>query len=129
MQAEKLNWADDTAQPLLQHMCFVDPSANAVVVGTGHFSAGQMMPTDGFSKYGMREISIILEGAIETESGGQTRVLKRGDIVTIPPDQQQRSRFLEDTKLVYVFFGAMDGSVNSKADLSSKIDVAQSSAL
>ena len=31
--------------------------------------------------------------------------LRAGDIVTIPPHQIQNSRFVADTKLVYIFFG------------------------
>lgn len=67
------------------------------------------MPASGFSQYPMREISVILEGAISTESGGKSVILRAGDIVTIPPNQTQVSRFLEDTKLVYVFFGHRGG--------------------
>lgn len=67
------------------------------------------MPSAGFSQYPMREISVILEGSILTESGGKKVTLKAGDIVTIPPNQMQVSRFLEDTKLIYVFFGHRGG--------------------
>lgn len=105
MHAKPLVWAEDASDPLVQHFCFVDPAADTIVVGTGRFKAGQIMPTSGFSQYPMREISIILEGSIRTESGGKTIVLKAGDMVSIPPDQQQVSHFLEDTKLVYLFFG------------------------
>jgi quercetin dioxygenase-like cupin family protein len=105
MHAEPLVWAEDVTEPLVEHFCFSDPAANAVIVGTGHFKAGQLMPASGFSQHSMREISVILEGAISTESGGKAVILKAGDIVTIPPNQKQVSRFLEDTRLVYVFFG------------------------
>lgn len=110
MHAEPLVWAEDTSDPLVQHFCFVDPAADTVVGGTGHFKAGQIMPSSGFSQYPMREISIILEGSIRTESGGKTVVLKAGDIVSIPPNQAQVSHFLEDTKLVYLFFGNRSAS-------------------
>lgn len=105
MHAETLAWAEDASSPLVEHACFVDPAANMVVLGTGCFKAGQIMPPEGFSQYPMREISIILEGSIRTESGGKTIVLKAGDMVTIPPNQKQVSHFLEDTRLVYLFFG------------------------
>lgn len=105
MHTETLVWAEDASSPLVEHACFVDPGANTVVLGTGYFKAGQIMPPVGFSQYPMREISIILEGSIRTESGGKTIVLKAGDMVTIPPNQMQMSHFLEDTKLVYLFFG------------------------
>lgn len=105
MRAEPLLWSHDDADPLLQHFCFVDSAADTLVGGTGHFKAGQVMPSAGFSQYPMREISFILEGSIRTESGGKTVVLHAGDMVSIPPNQKQISHFLEDTKLVYFFFG------------------------
>lgn len=105
MHSKRLAWAGASSNPLVEHLCFADSTANTVVVGTGQFRAGQDMPEKGFSQYPMREISIVLEGAIETESEGKTLQLRAGDIVTIPPNQMQRSRFLENTKLIYVFFG------------------------
>lgn len=110
MHAESLVWTDDESDPLVQHFCFSDPAANTVILGTGRFKAGQTMPAQGFSQYPMREISFILEGSIQTESGGKTVILKSGDVVTIPPNQKQVSHFIEDTKLVYVFFGHRGGS-------------------
>lgn len=109
MHSETLSWAEDTSNPLVQHFCFSDQAANAIIVGTGRFSAGQVMPASGFSQYPMREISIVLEGAIQTESAGKVVTLRAGDVVTIPPHQTQVSRFLEDTKLIYVFFGFRGG--------------------
>lgn len=105
MHIEPLAWAQDCSHPLLQHLCFVDGAANTVILGTGTFRSGQDMPAAGFSQYPMREISIVLEGAIETESAGKKVRLSAGDLVTIPPNQKQRSRFVEDTKLIYIFFG------------------------
>lgn len=108
MQAKALTWSDDANSPLLQQLSFEDPTANTIMVGTGHFRAGQRMPAEGFSTYGMREISIILDGSIETSVGNETVTLKAGDIVTIPANSLQVSRFLEDTKLIYLFFGRKD---------------------
>jgi D-lyxose ketol-isomerase len=105
MHAETLTWAADGASPLVQHLCFVDPSATTVMVGTGTYRAGQDMPDEGFSQRPLREISIILEGAIETETSGKSVRLGAGDLVTIPPNEKHRSRFLEDTKLIYIYFG------------------------
>ena len=106
--AMPLSWSDDPAMPLAEQMRFVDRAASTIVLGTGRFQAGQVMPTEGRSQYPMREISIILEGEIETECEGETFLLKAGDVVTIAPNQQQRSRFTKDTKLVYVFFGGAE---------------------
>lgn len=105
MHAEALIWADEGAEALVQHLCFVDPAATTVMVGTGNFRAGQDLPDEGFSQRPMREISIILEGAIETEAAGKSVRLGAGDLVTIPPYEKHRSRFLEDTKLIYIYFG------------------------
>lgn len=105
MHVEALNWAVAGCEPLIQHLCFVDPSATTVMIGTGFFRAGQDIPDRGFSQNPMREISVILEGAIETEALGKTIRLEAGDLVSIPPNEKFRSRFLEDTKLIYVYFG------------------------
>jgi quercetin dioxygenase-like cupin family protein len=103
VEAKALTWSVDASSPLLQQLAFEDSTANAIIVGTGHFRSGQRMPAEGFSTYGMREISIILEGAIETTVGEQTVTLRAGDVVTIPANSLQISRFLEDTKLIYLF--------------------------
>ena len=103
--AMPLSWSDNPASPLAEQMCFVEEGPTTVVLGTGKFSAGQVMPTEGRSQYPMREISIILEGEIETECEGETFLLKAGDVVTIAPDQRQRSTFTKDTRLVYIFYG------------------------
>jgi len=108
VEAKALRWSENASSPLLEQLAFEDPSANALVLGTGHFRSGQRMPTEGFSTYGMREISIILEGAIETTVGEQTVTLRAGDVVTIPANSLQVSRFLEDTKLIYFFFGTKE---------------------
>lgn len=105
MHVEPLVWTEDTQSPLNELMCFSDPAANTIVVGTGHFSAGQVMPSEGYSRYSMREISFILEGELETESGGKKVRLGAGELITIPADMRQRTTFLKDTKLVYLFFG------------------------
>lgn len=105
MHTESLQWTEDTNSPLIEHLRFNDPAANTIVLGTGHFKAGQIMPLEGFSQYPLREISFVLEGELETESCGKTARIKAGDFITIPPDKRQRTTFLKDTKLVYIFFG------------------------
>lgn len=105
MITERLAWATNTRSPLAELLRFVDPLADTVVVGTGSFTAGQVMPPVGHSQYQMREISIILEGELETQSCGKTVRLGAGELITIPPDERQRSTFIKDTKLIYIFFG------------------------
>lgn len=105
MHVEPIIWNQDTNNPLNEMLRFCDPAANTIVVGTGSFTAGQVMPASGFSRYPMREISFIIEGELETECGGKTMRLGAGELITIPPDRQQRTTFLKDTKLIYLFFG------------------------
>lgn len=105
MEKIELAWTADLSDPLFGIWRFVDPAANSIEIGTGRFAAGQEMPAVGNSQHPMREISIILEGEIETSSGGKTARLRAGDLVTIPPHQIQHSRFVADTKLIYIFFG------------------------
>ncbi|WP_240653228.1 cupin domain-containing protein [Sphingomonas crocodyli] len=105
MEAKTLLWSQSSSAPLLEQFMFKDDAADTLIVGTGHFKTGQRMPAEGCSTYGMREISVILEGAIETTVGDHKVVLRAGDIVTIPANSLQFSHFLEDTKLVYIFFG------------------------
>ena len=105
MFTQRMVWTDDTRSPLHELMRFCDPAANTIVIGTGHFLAGQVMPSEGYSRYPMREISFILEGELETESCGKTVRLRAGELITIPADMRQRTTFIKETKLVYLFFG------------------------
>jgi quercetin dioxygenase-like cupin family protein len=105
IHTEPLVWNDNTDSPLNELLRFCDPNADTIVVGTGHFRAGQVMPASGFSQYPMREISFILEGELETECDGRRVRLGAGELITIPPDSCQRTTFIKDTKLVYLFFG------------------------
>jgi quercetin dioxygenase-like cupin family protein len=73
-------------------------------VGTAYLPKGSSMPNSGTSTHPKHEVSIILEGKLETTSGGQTVILNAGDIVSIPDGESQSSKVLEDTKLIYVFF-------------------------
>ena len=74
-------------------------------VGTGFLKAGVRMPDEGESAHLRHEVSIILEGELETTSGGKTTILKAGDIVSIPALQKQSSIVTKDVRLVYIFFG------------------------
>lgn len=73
-------------------------------VGTAFLPKGSSMPSSGTSTHTKHEVSIILEGRLETTSGGETVTLQTGDIVSIPDGESQSSKVLEDTKLIYVFF-------------------------
>lgn len=73
-------------------------------IGTAFLPKGSTMPSSGTSTHSKHEVSIILEGKLETTSGGETVILQSGDIVSIPDGESQSSKILEDTKLIYVFF-------------------------
>lgn len=73
-------------------------------VGTAFLPKGSSMPSSGISTHRKHEVSIVLEGKLETTSGGQTFILQAGDIVSIPEGESQNSKVLEDTKLIYIFF-------------------------
>jgi len=78
--------------------------ARAHELGTAFLPAGSRMPEQGESTHPRHEVSVILEGKLETTSGGETVILGAGDIVSIPGGDSQSSRVLEDTRLIYVFF-------------------------
>jgi len=73
-------------------------------VGTGFLVAGTRMPDKGRSAHPRHEVSIILDGKIETKSGGKTVILQAGDVVSIPEEQEQCTEVIEDTRLIYIFF-------------------------
>lgn len=73
-------------------------------VGTAFLPKGCTMPDVGTSRHPRHEVSIILEGKIETTSGGKTVVLEPGDIVSIPEGDEQSTQVIEDTRLIYIFF-------------------------
>lgn len=75
-------------------------------LGTGYLEAGVRMPDTGTSAHPRHEVSVILEGELETTSEGITQVLRAGDIVSIPALQAQSSVVTKNVKLMYVFFGA-----------------------
>jgi len=73
-------------------------------VGTAYLPSGCRMPDVGVSAHPRHEVSIILEGLIETTSEGRTCRLGAGDIVSIPAGDRQSTEVLEDTRLIYIFF-------------------------
>lgn len=73
-------------------------------VGAAFLPAGCTMPERGESAHPRHEVSIILEGKIETSSNGNTVTLEAGDIVSIPQGESQSTKVIEDTRLVYIFF-------------------------
>lgn len=92
---------EDRLKTLLTKDC-VD--ARQHEVGTAFLPAGSRMPDAGKTTHRRHEVSIILEGAIETSSEGESFLLKAGDIISIPTGEAQSTRVIEDTRLIYIFF-------------------------
>ncbi len=91
----------------LRSLLTLDEQARATLeVGTAYLKAGTRMPDEGVSAHPRHEVSIILEGELETTSGGKTVTLRAGDIVSIPALNQQSSTVVCDTRLIYLFFGS-----------------------
>lgn len=93
--------SEDRLQELLQ---LTKSDGKTHEIGTAFLPAGCSMPETGVSQHAKHEVSIILEGCIETTSGGSTATLKAGDIVSIPETQSQSTKVLENTRLIYIFF-------------------------
>lgn len=79
-------------------------------VGTASFPSGVRSPEVGLHVRAAHEVSFILEGSFETESGGQTQIVSAGDIVSIPPGEPNASRALSDARVLYVMYQAADSA-------------------
>jgi quercetin dioxygenase-like cupin family protein len=104
MDILKLNYPDP-AERLCALLTLGNRENASLEVGTAYLKAGTRMPDRGVSAHPRHEISIILEGEIETTSNGRTVVLGAGDIVSIPAFEPQSSIIRQDTRLIYLFFG------------------------
>ncbi len=74
-------------------------------MGTVQLAKGAWIPPEGYSKHTQHELSLILQGGIEIESVGEQVSIEAGDVILIPAGQAHRSRALEDTRLVWFWFG------------------------
>jgi quercetin dioxygenase-like cupin family protein len=74
-------------------------------MGTVRVSGGAWVPLEGYSRHTQTEVSLILKGSLEVECGGRNSTLRAGEVVLIPAGQEHRSRALEDTELVWFWFG------------------------
>jgi quercetin dioxygenase-like cupin family protein len=103
MEKIEVSYADNTDR--LKALVNIEKSGKrSHEVGTAFLPSGCSMPDFGSSIHPKHEVSIILEGKLETTSGGKTVILRKGDIVSIPEGESQSSKVLEDTKLIYIFF-------------------------
>jgi len=104
MDILKLNYPDP-ADRLCTLLTLKSGESASLEVGTACLKAGTRMPDRGVSAHPRHEISIILEGEIETTSSDKTVVLGAGDIVSIAAREPQSSIVRQDSRLIYPFFG------------------------
>ena len=71
-------------------------------VGTLFFPSGTRLPESGSSVHAQDEISFILSGVLEAESGGERATLRAGDVTLIPAGEHHWAEVVEDVTLCYV---------------------------
>lgn len=74
-------------------------------MGTVRLSKGAWVPFEGYSKHLQHEVSVILKGGLEVECGGVQSLLGFGEVVVIPAGEEHRARAVEDTELIWFWFG------------------------
>jgi len=80
------------------------PEGSTLQIGTASFAPGVRSPAEGFHVRSSHEVSFILEGAFDTESGGETRVIHAGDLVSIPAGEPNASRALANSRVIYLMY-------------------------
>lgn len=74
-------------------------------MGTAKIQKGDWIPVTGYSSHEQHEVSVILKGELEIEVGGITTPLKHGEVVMIPAGEAHRTFALEDSELIWFWFG------------------------
>ncbi len=69
------------------------------------FAAGLRIPETGFSTHDVTEISLILSGMFDLESGGQSARLSAGDLVIVPPGEPHFFHVRADTRIFTLTIG------------------------
>lgn len=82
------------------------PEGSTVQIGTASFPAGARSPVDGFHVRNTHEVSFILEGAFNTECGGVSRIVRAGEMVSIPAGEANASRALSNSRVIYLMYKA-----------------------
>jgi quercetin dioxygenase-like cupin family protein len=83
------------------------PEQNAILkMGTARIQKGDWVPKQGHSSHEQHEVSVILNGKLEIESDGQPGMIQTGDVALIPAGEKHRARALEDTELIWFWFGS-----------------------
>ncbi|WP_161880832.1 cupin domain-containing protein [Deinococcus alpinitundrae] len=68
-------------------------------IGTLFFAAGTVLPPNSHTQ---DEISFIHSGVLRTISGGQSELVRGGDVTFIPAGELHEAEVLEDVTLSYV---------------------------
>lgn len=76
------------------------------------FAAGLRIPDVGMSSHAEFEISLVLSGAFELESGGVRAGLKAGDLVIVPPGEAHFFDVVADTRIFTVTVTGFERSDN-----------------
>jgi quercetin dioxygenase-like cupin family protein len=79
-------------------------------MGTARIEKESWVPREGYSRHDQHEVCVILKGELEIESGGQPGRMMAGDVSLIPAGESHRARALEDTELIWFWFGETPGS-------------------
>ena len=82
-----------------------DAGAARLEIGTGLLKAGTRMPNFGVSAHSRREITLVVDGELVTTADNRTVRLVAGDVVTVPPGQEQYTIAKRDTRLLWMFLG------------------------
>jgi len=69
------------------------------------FAAGLRIPETGFSTHDVTEISLILSGTFDLESGGERARLNAGDLVVVPPGEPHFFHVRADTRIFTLTIG------------------------
>ncbi|NKB39282.1 MAG: hypothetical protein GKR93_19295 [Gammaproteobacteria bacterium] len=107
MELLKLSYSEqEVLKPLLE----LQTEQIGLQLGTARILKGMKLPEQGESCFSMHEISIVISGRlqIESEQTNEKHVMEQGNIVSITPNQYSRTTALEDTHVLYLFFGRQE---------------------
>ncbi|ABQ68083.1 Cupin 2, conserved barrel domain protein [Rhizorhabdus wittichii RW1] len=79
------------------------PGCRALV---SSFAAGLRVPAEGSSRHDEIEISLVLSGAFDLDSGGEVARLAAGDVVIVPPGEAHSFQVVADTRIFTVTVAA-----------------------
>lgn len=82
------------------------PENPTLHIGVVQAPAGTRMPVTEDLTPPAYHVEIIITGTVETTIAGQATTLHAGDILRLPPGTRPTARFLEDTELVCISYGA-----------------------